>query len=838
MKQRRFIAVLAMVLVLVLCVGMLAACNKCDAHFDTDGDGKCDNCGDDVKKYTYNYAMSVFPTNWNPHVYQTSTDSEILTYTEKGFYGFDYNETKDGYKIIPEMASDFPTDVTSQYVGQYGIVEGDTAKAWQIPLNMDAKYDNGDPITAADYVKSLELLLNPAAANYRADSVYSGNLKIYNAENYYKQGSTVMEASDKIFADWADASANNADALIFDLEHSFIGNYINSQGYGTESYLTKYDGYNGLASALWGFDKAQLNALTGKTWAEIADDADLSAIWDEVLAFWKTEPNEEFHFFSTEFVYPEVAFENVGIKASEDGKSITLFLINSLEGFYLHYSLTGNWLVHVPTYEKYTTIENGLYTNTYGTSVDTYVGYGPYKLTFFQKDAEIKFTKNPHFYGHSEDTYQTTDINIKFVEEASTRLEMFLKGQLDSYGLDVEDMDTYQSSKYTYYTEGDSTWFMAFNPSPVGLKSAEDTANASYKGEKVIDKEIITIKEFRQAVCFAMDRAAYALALDPLGGTAKALYGSMIICDPEAGTAYRTTDEAKQAIVNFWGLADQIGEGKKYATIDDAIASITGYDPEGAKELFDIAYDKAVEAGYLNAGEVVEITIGIPKLSSNYYVNGAEFIKKALTEAVIGTKLEGKLTFVNSGELGNSFSSFLKNNQVDMLFGVGWTGSALDPYGLIEAYTSPNYQYDPGWDTSSAMLNITLNGQTLCASILDWTYALGGETIEAAVVAADGTVTEEIVEIEAGTKVETSIRLTILASIEQAVLEQYDMIPLLTDSRANLKGMQIVYYTEEYVFGVGRGCSDLKRYSYSMDDAEWEAYVKAQGGELNYTVSE
>ena len=834
MKQRRFIAVLAMVLVLVLCVGMLAACNKCDAHFDTDGDGKCDNCGDDVKKYTYNGAMSVFPTNWNPHVYQTATDAEILDYTVVGFYGFDYNETKDGYKIIPEMASDFPTDVTSQYVGQYGIEEGDKAKAWQIPLNMDAKYDNGDPITAADYVKSLELLLNPAAANYRADSVYSGNLKIYNAENYYKQGSTVMEGAHQYFDDWKNKNETLANDLTFGGDNCYISQYVLSQY--SQATIDNNGGMMSVWSILFEMPKADLLALEGKTWAEILASDDLTAAWERVLPCWNPATDEEYHFFTTEYIYPEVDFANVGIKAAEDGKSITLFLINELEGFYLHYALGSTWLVHTPTYERNITIENGLYTNTYGTSVDTYVGYGPYKLTFFQKDAEIKFTKNPHFYGHNENTYQTTDVNIKFVEEASTRLEMFLKGQLDSYGLDVEDMDTYQSSKYTYYTEGDSTWFMAFNPSPAGLKSAEDTANAEYKGEKAIDKEIITIKEFRQAVCFAMDRAAYALALDPLGGTAKALYGSMIICDPEAGTAYRTTDEAKQAIVNFWGVADQIGEGKKYATIDDAIASITGYDPEGAKELFDIAYDKAVEAGYLKAGEVVEIKIGIPKLSSNYYVNGAEFIKKALTEAVKGTKLEGKLTFVNSGELGNSFSSFLKNNQVDLLFGVGWTGSALDPYGLIEAYTAPNYQYDPGWDTSSAMLNIAVNGKTLRASILDWTYALGGKTIEAAVVAADGTVTEETVEIAAGTTVETSIRLAILAAIEQAVLEQYDMIPLLTDCSASLKGMQIIYGTEEYVFGVGRG--GLKYYTYTMDDAEWDAYVKAQGGELNYTVSE
>ena len=823
MKQRKLVALLAVVLVLVLCVGVFVACNP----DETTG----------PSTYTYNSAASVFPTNWNPHVYQTANDSVPLDYTSMGFYGFDYNDTKDGYKLVCEMASAFPTDVTSQYVGQFGIEEGDTALAWNIPLNMNAKYDNGDPITAADYVESLKLLLNPAAANYRADSVYSGNLKIYNAELYLKQGTTSMEPAYKFFENWVETNESIADQIVFSVENSYLGEYIRKQGYGTDSYLNAYGGYNGLASALWGlWSVADLDALTGKTWAEIKADATLTETWTKVLKKWQTDPDKEFHFFTTEYVYPEMDFEDVGIRASEDGTSITLILINPLEGFYLHYALGSSWLVHVPTYEACMSVdEEGVYSNTYGTSVETYVGYGPYKMTFFQKDAEMHFTKNEHFYGNSDTTYQTTDINIKFVEQASTRLEMFLKGQLDTYGLTAEDMETYQSSKYTYYTEGDSTWFMAFNPDAAGLVAAEKTANEEYKGAKVIDKEIITIKEFRQAVCYAIDRAAYALAIDPLGGTAKALYGNLIVSDPETGEAYRTTDEAKQAIVNFWGVADEIGEGKKYATIDDAIASITGYDPEGAKELFDAAYDKAVAAGYLKEGEVVEIVIGIPKASSTYYSKGSEFLAKAITDAVKGTKLEGKVTFKNSGDLGNGFADELRANKVDMLFGVGWTGSALDPYGLIEAYTSPDYQYDPGWDTSTAMVNVTLDGQVLTASALDWTYALSGYAIEAAVV-VDGKATEDVVEVAAGTDAPTAKRLAILAAIEQAVLEQYDMIPLLTDSSAALKGMQIQYYTEEYVFGVGRG--GLKYYTYTMDDAAWDAYVASQGGTLNYTVSE
>lgn len=824
MKQRKLVALFAVVLVLALCVGVLAACNPTD---DPDA----------PKTYTYNSAASVFPTNWNPHVYQTNTDSVPLDYTTMGFYGFDYNDTKDGYKIVCEMASAFPTDVTSQYVGQYGIKEGDTAKAWNIPLNMNAKFDNGDPITAADYVKSLKLLLNPAAANYRADSVYSGNLKLYNAELYLKQGSVLdAERADKVFSDWADASANHADDLTFNIAHSYIGDWVLSMY--SQATIDKNGGFHNVLEIITSKKvlKADLDALDQKTWAEISADADLTAIWKRVLGWWQTEPNEELHFFSTPYTYPEMDFAEVGIKASEDGTSITLFLINPLEGFYLHYSLTSTWLVHVPTYEACMSVdENGIYSNTYGTSAETYVGYGPYKMTFFQKDAEMHFKKNEHFYGHSATTYQTTDVNIKYVEQASTRLEMFLKGQLDTYGLQKTDMETYQSSKYTYYTDGDSTWFMAFNPDLDGLKMAEDRTNEEYKGAKVIDKEIISIKEFRQAVCYAIDRAAFALANDPLGGTAKALYSSLIVSDPETGEAYRTTDEAKKAIVNFWGIADEIGEGKTYATIDEAIASITGYDPEGAKELFDIAYDKAVEAGYLKEGEVVEIMIGLPKLSVDYYTKGADFLANALTEAVKGTKLEGKLTFTKSGELGNDFSDFLKDNSVDMLFGVGWTGSALDPYGLIEAYTTSRYQYDPGWDTSTAMLDITLGDQVLRASVLDWTYALGGEAIDASVV-VDGEVTKDTVEVVAGTSVETSKRLAILAALEQAVLEQYDMIPLLTDSSAALKGMQITYYTEEYVFGVGRG--GIKYYTYTMDDAAWNAYVASQGGTLNYTVSE
>ena len=83
-----------------------------------------------------------------------------------------------------------------------------------------------------------------------------------------------------------------------------------------------------------------------------------------------------------------------------------------------------------------------------------------------------------------------------------------------------------------------------------------------------------------------------------------------------------------------------------------------------------------------------------------------------------------------------------------------------------------------------------------------------------------------------GATCDASIRLAILAAVEGAVLQQYDMIPINLDSSAALKGMKIKYGTEEYVFGVGRG--GVKYMTYNYNDAQWDEFVKAQGGTLNY----
>ena len=792
------------VLVLALAAAMALSMVACGGDKDNGG-------ADENATYTYNTALTVFPTNWNPHTYQTTTDNEILSYISEGFYSFDYNETKDGYKLVPQMATAEPTDVTADYVGKFGIVEGDTAKAWKITLRDDLCWEDGTAIKAQDFVTSAQLLLNPQAGNYRADSLYSGSMTVVNAKNYLYNGQYVYQTA--LSESGATSVVKGEDGFYTTEEGNAVVVKLNDDCAFFGGPIADYVDY-------FGEDYAVLEAA--------ADAKGIVKVNDEVLTVLDTlcktigggYENEWFELCFIGEQYPEMDFSEVGIFATADNE-LVIVLEKPLDGFYLLYNLTSSWLVNEELYKSCETITDGVYNNTYGTSAETTISYGPYKLASFQADKQYVFERNENHYDVKDGYYQTTTWQVDLVAEASTRLEYLLKGDLDSYGLTAEDMETYATSENTYYTEGESTWFVALNPSMSALEAGQKALGDNY------NKTILTVKEFRMAMSFALDRAAFALAVDPTAKGAFGVFSNIIVSDPDNGVAYRTTDEAKTVLANFWGVSEEIGEGKLYADLDEAVGSITGYNIDKAKQLFDAAYDKAIADGLMDEDDIIEIKIGTPNATSQAYSKGYEFLTNCYTEAVKGTKLEGKLTFSIDNTLGNGFADALRAGQVDMLFFVGWQGSALDPYGLMEAYTTEAYQYNPAWDTSAEMCTIKLSDGEYTASVLDWTYIMAGEP--KTVTLADGSTKE----YSCGTADENPVdRLAILAALEGAVLDTYEMIPLTTDSSAALKGMQIQYYTEDYIYGVGRG--GIKYMTYNYSDAEWADFIAEQGGSLDY----
>ena len=791
-----------------------------------------------ASEYTYNTYMDTLPETLNSHSYKATQIPEIITYTASGLYAYDYNEAKNGYKVVPELAAAMPIDVTADYVGEkWGIDSEDTARAWKISLRSDLKWEDGTPITARDFVTSFKLLLNPRATNAGATEFFD-DLIVFGAERYYMGGKTVILDNNTTKAYTVDDLVMGKDGFYTTPDGQEIwialksplkwlnGNSLNDYVKAFGSSYFNMDSYNRLLA------KADANG-------DVKINKESLNLLIDVITYkydWGETAEDVRHYLKYYHTYPEFDFENVGIKALSDTE-LLLILEEPMEGFYLYRSLMSPWLVHEELYNACTSYdkETGEYTNTYGTSVDTYMSYGPYRLDTYQMDKKIILTKNAEWYGHGENVYQTTRIVYDMIEDSETAMQSFLQGKLDYKKLDANQAREYGYADNLYYSDGPSTFFIAMNPDEAAFKEWEEDTWKGVKYNEGKDKSIMTIKEFRMALSFALDRHAFNLACDPTSSSAYALFNNVTISDPENGTHYRETEQAKDIMLEFWHISeDDIGTGKKYADKDEAIASITGYDLEYAKELFDIAYDKVIELGLMDEDDIVEICIGIPSAISKYYSNGYNFLVNSYTEAVKGTKLEGKLTFTKDDTLSGSFSDPLKTNIVNLQFGVGWNGNALDPYSLMKAYTTAAYQYNvSSWNTKQVTMDIaisSLGGKTYRTTVEQWTYAMMGQSVALQEVDSEGNIVPDSLVIYScgANDGRPDERLDIFAALEREVLSTYDLIPLNNASTASLKSEQINYGTEHYVYGIGRG--GVKYMTYNYNDAEWEEYLTSQAG--------
>ena len=194
---------LALVMVVAMCITVLAACvnpNKNNPEAPT------------KKEYTYNSYTSSLGSNWNPHTWENSGDSAIAGYLEMPLVTMQVLDSKNGiYQWIYEMATSV-TDVTATHqtdLTKYGatlpkdvtdVSQVTSGYVFEIKLNPNAKWQNGDIINADSYIYSMEKLLNSKMRNYRANLYYSGESALAGGAGYFNS-----EAP--IYGTWLDGTA-------------------------------------------------------------------------------------------------------------------------------------------------------------------------------------------------------------------------------------------------------------------------------------------------------------------------------------------------------------------------------------------------------------------------------------------------------------------------------------------------------------------------------------------------------------------------------------------------------------------------------------------------------
>ncbi len=780
---------------------------------------------DDGKDYTYRTYTSVSPSNWNELTYQDANDSTLISYLNSSFFTYDfkfdeYGEVVPGEFVIKYMAATGLEDVTGEYKEAWGL-PGDRGYAFKITLREDLKWDNGDPIVAADFVYTMQEQLNPLFQHYRKDSYYAGSVNLVGARDYVYQGQSVWSAANEAFS----AYTEDLDAqLIFTLgPDSETNSYIRDWVGFPDSYdLARTIGY---LAANYGFPVSveDIAKIEGKTLAEIKADEALKAIWESALGWWKTEPNEELHFFVTNVTYPEFSWEKVGLLATGDYELVVIMTdpleLLDEEGnltYHCAYDFSGLPLVHKATWEacKVAPVEGAtLWTTTYNSSLETTRSWGAFKLESFQSGKEYVVVRNTNWFGYhmeeNEGLYLTDKIVVETIEEWGTAWLKFLAGEIDGIGMDVTIAAEYKGSSRAYFTPDDFIQSAQLQSSKEGLENRESEG---------VNKTILTYTDFRKAMSLAVDRADYAFKCTTSSLAGFGIFNSMHYYDVANGGVYRNSDEAKQVLCDTYAV-----DVSKFASLDEAVESITGYNLDEAKKLVESAYAQALADGEISATDKVVLTFGT-SVDNESTRRHYDYLSTAWTKMCEGTSLEGRIEFEFNSSFGSKWATDFRGGAYDICLG-GWSGAAWNPGYFLLAYLDDNYRYATGWDTSTHMMTFTMKGVgengadiTETMSLIDWYNCLNG---------ISGCKYDWS---EAALKQEQ--RLQLIAALEAQVLQTYYTVPLLNSFGASLLSYKVDYITYEYNTFMGYG--GLKYMTYNYTDSEWAEAVAAQGNELDY----
>ena len=836
MKGKKLVA---MLLASVMCVGLLAGCGPKDAPNATPTPGgentqpvgaNYEKVEFDDQKYTYLMSVSILPANWNPHTYQTQDDSVPLDYMTDSLFTAVYNDALNpvdgmdpymGYKLIPAMAADYSVDVTAEVKAarlEFNIPEAATSGyAWSVKLRDDLKWDDGTPITAQDFVDSLERVLRGELLNYRAADYYDGSYVVVNADKYSLQGTTSFKGLGMTVAAYLEQGGKVEDL------------YIDAYTFWNcdESY-TDADG-NPLSQ--------YVSVLDETVYGEAVDDPfSGKELYDAYFA-----PGAEYESMAGDYMGTMVEYEadypmsNVGLYVSGDNE-LTFVFRNALDGFYLMtYGMSTTYLVKTDLYDSCLTEREGVWSSNYNSSVETSASCGPYKLSDFQRDKSMHFVKNENWYGWDSgiytyvdpsdgkqyDMYQSTDIDIQYVQEAATNKTMFLAGQLMTYGLQAEDFDQYRSSEFCYATPGQSVFGLVMNGY---MKVLQEREAASDFDKNTTDLEMMSVEAFKKALAVSIDRDDMCASVSPARSAGFGLIGTRYVYDPETGALYRDTPQAKKALCDFYSV-DPANYG---GDLDKAVAAITGFDPEAAVGFFQQAFEEGIEKGYITdndgdgiSDQTVTIQYALSAEASAFMEKTLAYLNESIGKAATGTPFEGKIKFIFSAVLGNKWSEAIQNGTADCVL-AGWSGATMDPFSFADTWTADRSYWTNWFDAKAVNMTMNIKGEEITMTLRDWAECLNGNM---------KTVNGKEYNFGYG-QVDVETRLDILAECEKTVMGAYVTLPMLADGSMALLSQQVYYVVEEFNPIMIRGGIQYLKYNYS--DTEWAEYVASQGDTLQY----
>lgn len=457
--------------------------------------------------------------------------------------------------------------------------------------------------------------------------------------------------------------------------------------------------------------------------------------------------------------WDEEEWENVGIKKTGE-YSFTITTTRDFSVWEFKYQLSS--FLFAPVYKPlFEAGMNDERTETnYGSSVETFMGNGPYELIYWENDKEIRLKKSENYF--DKEKYHFTHYKTTIVKDADAALLLFENGDLDYTSIPASKYDDYVNNPIVKTVPGETVFRININ-----TLSKEDLAEFT-KNEWEY-KPILRILEFRQALYFAIDRETLATKVMKTATPAQYYFSSAYSHNPEKGDIYRETEAAKKVL-------------KDYSP------ETNGYLRERAVELYIEALKKLEEAGQLPEDGKIQIEYATFDGATHEAV--AQWLEKQLEDIFNSEKVKEAYNDVTFDLVPKHYSGldvYYKKQMVgkfDLALG-GISGSTLDPLGYLDVFQSDNRSgLFLNWGFDSSVEDIDFDGKK-------WSY---------------DTLLEAAINGEYA-KASTDKKLEILALLEKYLIDKQISIPLFSNSSKVMFSDRVDLYSDEYVpvmgFGVG-----------------------------------
>lgn len=715
MKQRKIFAILAMVLVLVLSVGVFAACNPKDNGKDpTDPDAEkleqylaesAKIYGEQLGDFKAAYAKAVAETTNTSKRYALMALAEAKLMESAVYVP---GTAKGGNYAISKVA---PNTISS-------VLWGNDMYRFHNALLADKL------LTAADRT-ALKEKWSTLRAEGKTAQDYEAAVKAYFSEHGYSVKTTYNMGYSSDPQTWdAQATSRAADS------EAIVNTYDS---------LMEYDAFNVLQPALAERYTVSEDGLTytftlrqGVKWVNSKGQEITELKADDFVAGFQhmLDAKGGLEYLvegvianAAEYNAKAVTFDKVGVKADGDYKVVyTLVEPKSYFVTMLGYN------VFAPLCRSFYESQGGKFGSEfnasdtsykYGKTQDNIAYCGPYVVTTNTAKSEIVFTKNDSYW--NKDNINLQKITWKYNDGKDT-LKAYndtKAGTLDGAGLNADSVAQAKTDKvgektyfdeYHYVTATDATAFGTFvNINRTAYANAQDgkLQTAKDSAEQARTKAALSNVHFRRALAMALDRTSYnaqtvGAELASVSLINSFTPGNFVSLTEDVTVSINGTDTTFKkgtyygAIMQAQIDADKVKIKVWDPTADDGAGSSAGFDGwynvDNAKAELELAIAELKAQGVdLEEGP---IHLDLPAfISSQIYYNRAFSYKKSLANALgkyVTVDLAGATT---SGDWYNAgyYADYGYQANYDLYDVSGWGPDYGDPSSYLDTLTEGGY---------------------------------------------------------------------------------------------------------------------------------------------------